>query len=121
MSNPSPVMSGLKCRCFNCGEGEVFRGYLTIKDECAACGQDFRAADTADGPAFFAMFAVLIVFGPFAFILPMTGWPIWGLVPAYIILLSLMAFFILWLLRPLKAVMLNLQLHNKAQQAHFEP
>ncbi len=120
MSQKSPVMAGLKCRCFNCGEGQVFRGYLTIKPKCDTCGQDFSSADPADGPAFFAMFAALILFGPFAFILPLTGWSVWALVPAYIVLISAMMIFVLWLLRPLKAIMMNLQLHHRAEEARFE-
>lgn len=120
MSQQSPIMAGLKCRCANCGEGRVFRGYLTIKPKCETCGRDFSSADPADGPAFFAMFAVLILFGPFAFILPMTGWPVLALVPAYIVLIAVMMVFVLWLLRPLKAIMLNLQLHHRAEEARFE-
>ncbi|NBC20929.1 MAG: DUF983 domain-containing protein [Alphaproteobacteria bacterium] len=120
MPQASPVMAGLKCRCFNCGEGRVFRGYLTLKSRCETCGQDFTAADPADGPAFFAMFAALILFGPFAFILPLTGWPVWALVPAYLLLIGAMIAFVLWLLRPLKAILLNLQLHHKAEEAQFE-
>ncbi len=120
MPQPSPIIAGLQCRCFSCGEGRVFRGYLTLKPKCETCGQDFRAGETADGPAFFAMFATLILFGPFAFILPLTQWPVWVLILAYIALLTVMMVFVLWLLRPLKAIMLNLQLRHSAQEARFE-
>jgi uncharacterized protein (DUF983 family) len=120
MTTKSPVQAGLRCRCFNCGEGQVFRGYLAIKPACEACGQDLSAADPADGPAFFASFLTLILFGPFAFILPMTGWPIWGLILAYIVLLSAAGALMLALLPRFKAVMLNLQLHHRAEEAQFE-
>jgi len=120
MPNQSPVKSGLRCRCFNCGEGRVFRGYLAIKPACEACGQDFSAADPADGPAFFAMFLTLILFGPFAFILPMTGWPVWALILSYIVLLSAAGALMLALLPRFKAVMMNLQLHHRAEEAQFD-
>lgn len=120
MSQPSPVLTGFRCRCYKCGEGEVFRGYLTPKTACEACGQSFEAGDTGDGPAFFVMFLALILFAPFFFILPLTGWPMYALVPAMLFLGVLTLGFILWALRPFKAILLNLQLANKAEEAKFE-
>ena len=119
MSQPSPIMTGIRCKCYNCGRGSVFDGYLKLKSRCDSCGEDFSAADTADGPAFFVMFIALILFGPFFFILPLTGWPLIGLVPAFAVLLTACLAFILWLLRPFKALLLNLQLANKAEEARF--
>lgn len=120
MSRPSPIRTGLRTRCYKCGEGHVFDGYLALKDSCDVCGEDFSAADTADGPAFFVMFIALVLFGPFFFILPMTGWPLIGLVPAFALLLAACLAFILWLLRPFKGLLLNLQLANRAEEARFE-
>ena len=120
MSKPSPFLAGLKCVCFRCGKGSVFSGYLTLKPACEVCGQDFRTGDTADGPAFFVMFLALILFAPFFFLLPVTGWPLWGLVLGFMVLSTLTLGFILWALRPFKAILLNLQLANRAEEAKFE-
>ena len=73
----SPISAGLAERCPSCGQGRVFRAYLKFKPACEACGQDFTKADTADGPAFFVGFFVLILFAPFGFIIPMADQPIW--------------------------------------------
>jgi len=115
-----PVLSGLACKCFNCGQGSVFDGYLKLRDECAVCGEDFASGDTADGPAFFVMFAALILFAPFFFFLPLMDWPLWALVLGFLVLAALTLGFILWALRPFKAILLNLQLANRAEEAEFE-
>jgi uncharacterized protein (DUF983 family) len=115
-----PVRAGLVGKCFKCGEGSVFDGYLKLREECPVCGQDFAKGDTADGPAFFVMFAALILFAPFFFFLPLLDWPIWALVLGFLVLSALTLGFILWALRPFKAVLLNLQLANRAEEAEFE-
>ena len=62
----SALSAGLRCRCPNCGEGPVFRGFLKFRDRCEACGADLTVADAGDGPAFFVMFAALIFIVPLA-------------------------------------------------------
>ena len=47
----SAFAAGMKCRCPNCGEGRVYRGFLTFKERCDACGADLTIADAGDGPA----------------------------------------------------------------------
>lgn len=51
----SPVATGLRGRCPRCGDGHLFKGFLTIAPSCDACGLDFGFADPADGPAFFVL------------------------------------------------------------------
>jgi len=116
----SPVKAGLARNCFNCGKGSVFDGYLQLRESCAVCGQDFKRGDTGDGPAFFVMFAALILFAPFFFFLPLLDWPMWAKVIGFIVLAALTMGFILWALRPFKAILLNLQLANRAEEAAFE-
>ena len=120
MAKTTPVRAGLRGKCFNCGEGSVFDGYLKLRSTCAVCGQDFGKGDTADGPAFFVMFAALILFAPFFFFLPLLDWPMWALVLGFLVLSALTLGFIMWALRPFKAVLLNLQLANRAEEAAFE-
>lgn len=79
-----------------------------------------RAADTADGPAFFVGFGVLILLSPFLFLVPMmdisvvTKFIAFALICAAIIGLSLV------FLPMVKGILLNLQLHHSAEQATFE-
>ena len=68
--HPSSLSAGLRCRCPNCGQGKLFKGYLTLAEGCDQCGLDYSFADPADGPAFFVMTGVGIVVT--------TLWAIWA-------------------------------------------
>lgn len=114
----SAFSAGLRCRCPNCGEGQVFRGFLTFKDQCEACGADFTMADSGDGPAFFVMFPVLVLVAPSAMILELFLRPPWWV---HVLLWTPITLLLsMWLLRPFKAVLFALQWKNKAGEARFE-
>ena len=119
MSKPSPILSGLQLKCGNCGKGKLFKSYLKLNDSCPVCGQDFSGSDTADGPAFFVGFGVLILTAPFIFILPMMSLPPVAKIVAFIVLCAVVIGLILALLPVAKAILLNLQLHHGAEEAHF--
>ncbi|MBP2461943.1 MULTISPECIES: DUF983 domain-containing protein [unclassified Rhizobium] len=51
----SPYETGVRGRCPRCGQGHLFKGFLTIRPRCEACGLDYAFADPADGPAFFVI------------------------------------------------------------------
>ncbi|WP_084395960.1 DUF983 domain-containing protein [Henriciella aquimarina] len=114
-----PVQSGLRLRCPRCEKGKLFRAYLKFNDECPVCGQDFRMADTADGPAFFVGFLVMVLFAPFYFILPVVPVGLWLKIGLWIMLLSMMIGLALFLLPPFKGVLFNLQIRNKAEEAQW--
>lgn len=118
MPSVSPIAAGLKCRCPNCGEGSVFRGFLTFREECLACGADLTIADAGDGPAFFVMFIVLILVVPSAMLTQLAAAPpLWVhllLWPPIILVLTVA------LLRPFKATLFALQWKHKAGEARFE-
>ena len=50
-----PVRVGLRGRCPRCGQGHLFKGFLTLAPNCEVCGLDYAFADPADGPAFFVI------------------------------------------------------------------
>lgn len=118
MAEISPIAAGWRCRCPNCGEGQVFRGFLTFKDRCEACGADFTIADAGDGPSFFVMFVVLIIVVPAAMITELAFRPHWVvhllLWPPITVALSMA------LLRPFKATLFALQWRNKAGEARLK-
>ena len=63
-TNPSPSTVALKGCCPRCGEGRLFKGFLSLAPSCEACGLDFSFADAGDGPAvFIMMIAGVIVAG----------------------------------------------------------
>ncbi|MEW5688015.1 MAG: DUF983 domain-containing protein [Pseudomonadota bacterium] len=114
MSRPNPFVAGAAGRCPICGEGHLFQGFLSLRPACEACGYDFSAADSGDGPA---VFVILIVGFVVAFAAVFTEFkvhpPIWlHLVlwlPATLVLS-------LGLMRPLKGLMLAAQFMNKAAE-----
>ena len=108
-------MAGLRLRCPQCGEGEVFAGYLRLRDACRACGADFEAADAGDGPAVFVILVVGAIVAPLLIILQNgTALPDWlaltiTLVAAVVLCLAL--------LPPFKATLFALQWKHKAREA----
>ena len=51
------LTAALRRTCPRCGRAPVFVRDLALVKRCAACGLAIERADTADGPAFFVMFA----------------------------------------------------------------
>ena len=114
----SPISAGLRCRCPNCGEGQVFSGYLKFKTKCDACDADLSIADSGDGPAFFVMFAALIIIAPTAMMFELAFRP-----PQWVHLVlwpPVIVIFCMILLRPFKAILFALQWRHKAGQAKFD-
>ena len=120
MSVSVPLKAALRGRCGVCSEGKLFEGFLTLKSRCDHCGQDFTVADSADGPAFFVGFFIMIVLAPFYFILPVAEIPISAKVLGYGVVLAATVGLAYWLLPLAKAVLFNLQIYHRAEQAQFE-
>lgn len=120
MSQPNPVLAGLRGRCGVCGTGALYQRYLVLNERCPSCGADFSVADTADGPAFFVGFAVLILLAPFYFLLPMMQIGLLWKIIGYIVIVAATAGLCLALLPLAKGVLFNLQIRHKAEQARFE-
>ncbi len=60
--SPRPLSLGLRRgvsrRCPNCGEGELFCGYLKVQERCAVCGHDLSQHRADDGPAYFTILLI---------------------------------------------------------------
>lgn len=114
----SPFLTGLKSRCPQCGEGELYAGYLKFRDRCRVCGADFKAADAGDGPAVFVILIVGAIVAPLLIILQyglkLPGWAVLGVTFAAAIGLCLA------LLPPFKAILFALQWKHKAREATLE-
>ena len=57
-SIPLSMLRGGLCRCPNCGEGRLFKGYLTVAPACDACGEDFSGEEAHDLPPYVTVFIV---------------------------------------------------------------
>ena len=115
----SPISTGLAGRCPRCGDGKLFKGFITVPDKCDVCGLDFKFADSGDGPAVFVMlFAGFINVGAALWVDVAYEPPMW-IFP--IIFLPLTLIVCLGLLRPLKGILVALQYANKAEQGRLAP
>lgn len=112
---PSAWAAGLRLRCPQCGEGEVFQSYLKFRDRCRACGADFKAADAGDGPAVFVILIVGAIVTPLLIVLQfglhLPGWLALSLTFIATIALCLA------LLPPFKSLLFALQWKHKAREA----
>jgi uncharacterized protein (DUF983 family) len=121
ISPPSPFMAGLRCRCPRCGKGQLYRGFLSLREGCPICGLDYSKADTGDGPA---VFIILIVGAVVVLLAVLTE--IWYMPPYWLHALlwpPLILALSLGLLRPAKALMIALQFRHQASEggaARFE-
>jgi uncharacterized protein (DUF983 family) len=115
---PNSVSAGLRGRCPACGDGRLFSGFLTITDQCAACGADFSAEDAGDGPAVFIMFAVGFIVIPLVLVVEVAYTPpMWVHIALWFPLCGLL---IAALLRPFKGVLFALQYQTKAAEARLD-
>ena len=118
MAGVNPLLAGLAGRCPNCGEGALFRGFLTVAERCDACGYDLARADSGDGPAVF----VILIGGfivAFAALFTEIAYrpPIWV---RMVVFLPLTVVVCGGLLRPMKGILLAAQFANRAAEARHD-
>lgn len=114
----SAARAGLLGRCPRCGRGALFRNLLNIRDACPACGLDFRAADTGDGPAIFAIFILgFLVLGGALWVEFRLEPPLWVHVLLWGIGTPILA---LGLLRLLKGTLFALQYKSRAEEGRID-
>ena len=106
---------GWKGRCPHCGEGPMFKAWLTLAERCGRCGLNYRFAAPDDGPAFFSLCIVAL---PLIFVV------VWLQVafepPWWVHLLTSFPLLIagcLLPLRPIKGWLVASQYVHKAQEA----
>jgi uncharacterized protein (DUF983 family) len=116
-STLSPLSTGLAGRCPRCGQGKLFKGFITLADRCDRCALDYKFADAGDGPAIFVMLIAGFIIVGAALWLEVSYEPsIWVYVA---VLLPLTLIVCLGMLRPLKGVLVALQYSNKAEQGRL--
>lgn len=112
----SPLSAGLRCRCPRCGEGALFKGFLTVRKTCPVCGLDLTAQDSGDGPvAFIVLIVGAIVVGGALFLEVAYEPPVW----VHLLLwLPLTLALTLALMRPFKATLIALQYKHLRHEFH---
>jgi uncharacterized protein (DUF983 family) len=113
----SPLKTGLRGRCPRCGQGHLFRGFLTLRERCEVCGLDFSFADPGDGPAFF-----VICFGCVPSVILAVWIEVEFAAPYWVHLFTSLPFLLLTCippLRPLKGWLVASQFFYKAEEVRF--
>jgi len=114
----SPMKTGVRARCPRCGEGPLFKGYLSLRESCPACDLSYAYADPADGPAFFGMSLVglvgMVLFMWFEFTVHP---PVWV---HFVVTMPLLALGCIAVLRPLKGWLVAEQYVHKAAEAEWD-
>jgi len=113
-----PISRGLRGRCPRCGEGRLFRGYLSLRSACEHCGLDYGFADAGDGPAVFVILigGFIVVFA--ALITEVAYQPPYWVHAA--LWLPLILIVTLAPLRLIKGLLIALQYHHRAAEGRLE-
>lgn len=112
------IKAGILGRCPNCGEGNLFAGFLKIAKSCHVCGQDYSFADSGDGPVVFVILVIgFIVLGLALWLEVNFQPPLWL---HLIIAIPLALILSLILVRWLKAVLITLQFKHKAASGRID-
>lgn len=114
----SPFAAGLRSRCPRCGEGRLFAGFLKLAPACEVCGLKYDFADSGDGPAVFIVLLVGFLVTGGALLMEIAYQPPYWV--HAVVWLPLALGLPLLLLRPLKATMIALQYHHKAEEGRLE-
>ncbi len=111
------VWRGIAGRCPSCGEGKLFSGFLTLKNECDACGTSFAFADAGDGPAIFVMLITgFLIVGAALYVEAFYQPPYWL---HALLWLPLGIVLPLAMLRPLKGILVALQYRHEAAEGRI--
>jgi uncharacterized protein (DUF983 family) len=73
----SPLAAALKGSCPHCGQGPLFKGWVTFASQCRACGLDFTSFNVGDGPAAFLILIVGAILTVFAVVVDLSWSPPW--------------------------------------------
>lgn len=115
---PSSIEVGLRGCCPRCGEGKLYKGFLTIAPECEACHLDLGFADSGDGPAvFIMMIAGFIIVGLVLWVEFTWSPPYWVHAMIWIPLTLALT---IGLLRPLKGWLVAQQYRHRAEEGRLE-
>jgi uncharacterized protein (DUF983 family) len=118
MAKSFPILAAFTGKCPRCGEGKLFKGFLTLAPACDKCGLDYGFADSGDGPAVFVtLLAGCVVLGLALWVELTYEPPFWV---HLVIFLPLTVIVCLGMLRPLKGLMVAAQFHHRAEEGRLE-
>jgi uncharacterized protein (DUF983 family) len=109
-----PVPTGMRGKCPRCGEGALFSGLLTVKEECTACRLNYDFNDAGDGPTVFIIMGLgFVILGLALYVELNFGPPFWLHILLWFPLILLLG---LPALRMTKGALIALTYHHKAAE-----
>ena len=117
-SSLSPINTGLRGLCPECGEGALFDGFLKFSRRCEGCGADFDIEDAGDGPAIFVIFIAGFVIIPLALAFQLISGA--STFITLLIWVPILSVFCQALMRPLRGIMFSLQWKMRAGEFRAE-
>jgi uncharacterized protein (DUF983 family) len=73
------VWRGLRRLCPRCGQGQMFAGYLAVREACESCKMPFEPLRSDDAPPYFTLFIVgHLVISLYLLLWPYIPLPDWG-------------------------------------------
>lgn len=113
-----PVKAGLAGRCPRCGEGRLFKGFLSVGERCGNCRLDYSFADAGDGPAVFVILIIgFVVVGLALWMEVSVNPPLWV---HFLLWIPLTLVLGLTALRLIKGLLIVLQYRNKAAEGRID-
>jgi len=97
MNKLLPVWRAFNLRCPACGKGKLYARYLKPVEVCEVCGEPIGLIRAEDGPAAWTILGLGPFLVPIAFLVSMSGAPVWLTLP--LILLGAIAVVLLALPR----------------------
>ena len=87
------MLKGLARKCPRCGDAPLFSGYLSVRDDCEACGLEFHHHRADDMPPWMTILIVGHIVVPLMLVgMTRWNWPDWAHMtvwPALVLILSL--------------------------------
>jgi len=101
------IINGLRCKCPNCGESELFEGFTTVKKSCDNCSEEFFHHRADDLPPYLI---ILIVGHVMVFFLVLAmKYELFGMWTTAIGGSMIAVIMALALLRPIKGMVVGIQ------------
>lgn len=116
---PAVLKAALLGLCPRCGQGHLFRNYLSVAPACTVCGLDFASLGAGDGPAAFVILIVGAIVAGGALILEVSAQPPYWV--HAVIWLPLVVILSLGLMRPLKAWLIVQHYRHQAGEGRLAP
>tara|TARA_R110000868_G_scaffold51823_13_gene163906 strand:- start:11344 stop:11736 length:393 start_codon:yes stop_codon:yes gene_type:complete len=81
MNKLRPLWRAFNLHCPACGKGKLYRRYLKPVEVCASCGEPIGLIRAEDGPAAWTILGLGPFLVPIAFMVSMSGAPVWLSLP----------------------------------------